>query len=229
MSTSTDQRRSAKINRDELKRFVYVTSVVTVTALFVLVWSLDSLRIGLGTLSRISPSITVTLLFWLFFFRWGWKWPGLRLIFNRPRIEGTWVGRLQSNWQVDGGTPDPTLLLPIVFVIRQTFSTLVIQSFTRKQEGLSDTASLVVRPESNTIYVAYTYALRREFVAGTGAQHGAAVLRLYGAEEMKGQYWTNTQTSGRVIVKRKARTLVPSFDEAAATWPENSTWPTFQH
>jgi len=126
-----------------------------------LVWLIDSMRIGLMTLSRISLSITVTLLFWLFFFRSGWKWPGLRLTFDRPRIEGTWVGCLQSNWQDDGSTADPGLLLPIVFVIRQTFSTLVIQSFTRKQEGLSDTARLVVRPESNTIYVAYTYALRR--------------------------------------------------------------------
>jgi hypothetical protein len=190
---------------------------------------MDSMRIGLVTLSRIPLSVTVTFLFWLFFFRWGWKWPGLRLIFNRPRIEGTWLGHLQSNWQDDVTIPDPRLLLPIVFVVRQTFSTLVIQSFTRRQEGLSDTASLVVRPESETMYVAYTYALRREFVAGAGPQHGAAVLRLYGAEEMKGQYWTNTPTSGRVIVRRKTRTCLSSFDDAIATWPEGSDWPTFQH
>jgi hypothetical protein len=197
--------------------------------LFVLVWSIDSMRLGLATLTRIPPSIVVTSFFWVFFFRWGWKWPGLRLIFNRPRIEGTWVGHLQSNWQYDGSSLDPALLLPIVFVVRQTFSTLLIQSFTPKQEGLSDTASLVVRPEINTMYVAYTYALRREFVAGAGAQHGAAMLRLYSSEEMKGQYWTNTQTSGRVILKRMARTFVSSFDQAAATWPQDSTWPTFQH
>ncbi|WP_426511023.1 hypothetical protein ACPPVO_10520 [Dactylosporangium sp. McL0621] len=120
------------------------------------------------------------------------------------------------------------LCLPIVFVVRQTFSTLVIQSFTQGQEGLSDTASLVVRPESDIRYVAYTYALRREFTAGAGTQHGAAVLRLYGTEEMRGQYWTNTQTSGRVIVKRKAGTYVSSFDEAIAMWPEKTRWPTFQ-
>jgi hypothetical protein len=104
----------------------------------------------------------------------------------------------------------------------------VIQSFTRTQEGLSDTANLVVRPESNTVYVAYTYALRREFVAGADAQHGAAVLRLNGAGEMRGQYWTNTHTSGRVIVRRKTRTYLSSFDEATVRWPEAGGWPTFR-
>jgi predicted pore-forming effector associated with SMODS systems len=210
----------------ELKTFVYVTILVTVVALAVLVWLFDGMQVGPQTLKRVPTAVTATLFFWVFFSQWGWKWWPLNLIFNRPHLGGTWVGHLESNWQRGSTSPGP--LIPIVFIIRQTLFSVVIRSFTNDRDGLSDVAKVVVKEEVEVTYLSYVYSLREEFRAGQGNQQGAAELRVSGKRrELRGQYWTNMNTSGRVLLRRCSNQVVHSFNDACEKWPSD-TWPKFE-
>lgn len=209
----------------EIKRFVFATTVLVALILLALVWIVDSMIFGLETLSRLPLAATITAVLWGVYFRWGWKWWPFAYLFKRPRIDGTWVGHLESDW-VKNGT-NATSLIPIAFVINQTFFSLTLRSFTGAREGISDVASLVVKPEAEIVYVSYIYGLRQEFVAGAGEQQGAGELRLVDKSmELKGQYWTNTKTSGRVRVQRKTRKRFSSFGEVEKVYPVSS-WPKF--
>lgn len=214
------------MSRDELKTSVYVTASVTVAALALLVWLLDDMQLGAQTLRRIPAAVTASVLFWLFFAKWGWKWWPLSLLFKRPYLAGTWIGHLESDW--NRGTSNPTSVIPIAFVIKQSLFSLVIQSFTNDREGLSDVAKLVVKEEAGVTYLSYIYSLREEYRAGLGSQQGAAELRVIGerTKELRGEYWTNTKTRGRLLLRRCSNESVHSFSDAREKWPI-ARWPSF--
>lgn len=209
----------------EVKRFAFATTILAALIALALIWFVDSMTFGFKTLSRVTLAATVTGVLWIVYFRWCWKWWPFSYLFMRPRIDGTWVGHLESDWVKDGTSP--TSLIPITFVINQTFFGPVVRSFTEAREGISDVASLVVKPEAEIVYLSYIYGLRQEFVAGTGEQQGAGELRLKNSGELTGQYWTNTKTSGRVRVQRKTRKRFTSFGEVEKIYPV-STWPKFE-
>jgi hypothetical protein len=214
------------MSKGDIERFVQMTAGIALAVFGALVWAFDSMRLGSKTFDRASSAISATAVFWLFFARWGWKhWP-LNLLFNRPNVSGTWIGHLESDWQ--SATTHPRITVPIAFAIRQTFFSLQICSLTKDREGLSDVANLIVMKASDVTYLSYVYSLREEFRAGMGTQQGAAELRLVkGAlPELKGEYWTNTKTSGRLILRRCSNDLVASFDSARQKWPV-AQWPTF--
>ncbi len=215
------------MSKNDLGRFVHVTVGIAVAALALLVWALDGMRIGVHTVDRVSTAVSVTLAFWLFFAKWGWKWWPLSLLFNRPNEGGTWIGHLESDWQ--RGPSNPGTVVPIAFAIKQSFFSLIIQSLTKDREGLSDAAMLVVKEDPGVTYLSYLYSLREEFRAGLGTQQGAAELRLIGGahQELRGEYWTNTQTRGRILLKRCSDELVDSFGDARKRWPIEQ-WPKFE-
>lgn len=215
------------MSKSDAERFVQVTAGFALAVFGFLIWAFDGMQFGPKTLDRASTAITATAVFWFLFARWGWKrWP-LNLLFNRPDIGGTWVGHLESDWH-SAAAANPRITVPIAFAIRQTFFSLLLRSLTRDREGLSDVANLVVMESSGVIYLSYVYSLREEFRAGMGTQQGAAELRLIkgDAPELRGEYWTNTKTSGRLILRRCSNDLVASFHSAQEKWPV-AQWPTF--
>jgi hypothetical protein len=215
------------MSKDDLERFVQVTAGVTVGVLALLVWALDGMRLGAQTIDRVPTAVSATLVFWLVFAKWGWKWWPLSLLFTRPNVGGTWIGHLESDWR--RGVDNPGSAIPIAFAIKQTFFTLVVHSLTKDREGLSDVASVVVKEEAGLTYLSYVYSLREEFRAGMGNQQGAAELRLVGGvnQELRGEYWTNTKTRGRLLLRRCSDTLVDSFSDARERWPI-AQWPKFE-
>jgi SMODS-associating 2TM, beta-strand rich effector domain len=215
------------MSKSDLKRFVQITAGITVAVLALLIWAFDGMRLGPKTFDRVSSAVSATVVFWLVFAKCGWKlWP-FSLLFTRPNIGGTWIGHLESDWQ--RGVQQPGVVIPIAFAIRQTFFSLLIYSLTKDRAGLSDVANLVVKEESGVTYLSYVYSLRDEFRAGMGTQQGAAELRLIGggaSPELRGEYWTNTKTRGRLILRRSSDDLVGSFDDARQRWPL-AQWPMF--
>ncbi len=215
------------MSKDDVERFVQITAGITVGVLALLVWALDGMRIGFHTIERVETAVSATMVFWLLFAKWGWKrWP-FSLLFSRPNVGGTWIGHLESDWR--RGVDNPGVAIPIAFAIRQTFFSLVIHSLTKDREGLSDVAKIVVKEEPDVTYLSYVYSLREEFRAGLGGQQGAAELRLIGGanQELRGEYWTNTKTRGRLLVKHCSKQLVDSFGDAREKWPL-AQWPRFE-
>jgi hypothetical protein len=215
------------MSAEDLNKFVHVTAGLTVAVLALLVWALDDLKVGLHTIDRVETAASATLVFWLFFAKWGWKWWPLSLLFTRPNLGGTWVGHLESDWQ--RGINNAGSIIPIAFAIRQTFLSLAIHSLTKDREGLSDVASVVVKEDVGVTYLSYVYSLREEFRAGQGNQQGAAELRLVRGpnQELRGEYWTNTKTRGRLLLRRRSGHLVNSFGDARNRWPVEQ-WPKFE-
>jgi hypothetical protein len=215
------------VTKNDLTTFTYVTVVVMCLALAMQLWLIDNWVLGLFTFRRVSVAISFTVLFWVLVSKWAWKWWPMNALFHRPKVVGTWLGELQSNWFDDNGRP--RRLIPIVFTIRQSFLWINVRSFTQDREGLSDVAVLVQKDDAGITYLSYIYSIREAFRAGLGSQQGAAEVRVLGQsnDELRGEYWTNTRTCGRIILKHASTELVDSFDAAQKQFPNSISWASF--
>jgi hypothetical protein len=209
----------------EHKKFIYVTAVLVAFFWAIIIGVIDAFQIGWQTPSRLFPAITATIILWAIIGEYFWKkWP-LSVLLRVPVLEGTWTGHLQSNWRKNKGEGQQTL--PLVFVIRQNLWSLTVLSFTKERHGISCVAQILKNDPAKTIKLAYLYSLREEFKAGEGVQEGAAELRVLGkrTNELKGEYWTNMNTSGRLILTHQSSEAVESFQEARSRW--KSDWQNF--
>lgn len=209
---------SLGFNTDEFKKFIYLTAILLVCFLVLLAGVIDNFEIGWHTLGRLPGAIALTVASWAAIVKWGWKrWP-FTMLLRVPILEGTWTGHLESDWV--RGADNPQRQIPIVFVIRQNLLSLAVLSFTEDRHGVSYVAQLLRNDTANTIKLAYVYSLREEFRAGEGVQQGAAEVRIIGrqGDELRGEYWTNTKTRGRLILARQSTQEVDSFQEAKSRW-----------
>ena len=203
---------SSLLNTEEFKKFIYLTAILFTAFMLLLVSVMDRFEIGWQTLGRLPAAITATVFSWAAIVKWGWKrWP-FTLFLRVPILEGTWTGHLEPDWV--RGADNPQREIPIVFVIRQNLLSLTVLSFTEDRHGISYVAQLLKNETTNTVKLVYVYSLREEFRAGEGVQQGAAEVRVIGqqGDELRGEYWTNTKTRGRLIASAG-----PSCTRAART------------
>jgi hypothetical protein len=209
---------SLGLSADGLKKFVYVTALLLVFFLALLSAVMDGFEIGWHTVGRLPGAIVLTVVAWAAIVEWGWKlWPFTWLL-RVPNLSGTWTGHLESDWV--RGTGNPQRQIPIVFVIRQNLLSLTVLSFTEDRHGVSYVAQLLKNDSANSVKLAYVYSLREEFRAGEGVQQGAAEVMVVGrpGEELRGEYWTNTKTRGRLILTRRSPEGISSFKDAKSKW-----------
>ncbi|MEO8736583.1 MAG: hypothetical protein ABI380_08590 [Edaphobacter sp.] len=217
---------SSFLNAEELKKFIYLTAILFTAFMLLLVCAMDRCEIGWQTAGRLPTAITATVFSWAAIVKWGWKrWP-FTLLLRVPILEGTWTGHLESDWV--RGEDNPQREIPIVFVIRQNLLSLTVLSFTKDRHGISYVAQLLKNEMSNTVKLVYVYSLREEFRAGEGVQQGTAEVRFIGpqGDELRGEYWTNSKTRGRLILTRRSSQEVGSFQEAKSKWNQ-TPWRTF--
>lgn len=140
--------------------------------------------------------------------------------------QGKSTGHLESDWE--RGRDNVRQQLPIVFSIRQDLLSLTVLSFTRDRHGVSYAAQLITNDAAQIQRLIYLYSLNEAFRAGEGTQQGAAEIQIGGKHtlEMRGEYWTNTKTRGRVILTRRSPLISGSFEEACERWPP-ATWKNF--
>jgi hypothetical protein len=190
-----------------------------------LIWFFDDWQLGEKTLYRATSAATAATLVVLFVAKWAWKDRPFRWFHSVRDLGGTWLGHLQSSWDDGDDVPTP---IPIVFVVKQSFVELHIQSYTAARHGSSYVAHLLCHEGSGENRLVYVYSLREEFKAGEGAQQGAAEVRIVFEPnlEMRGEYWTNTETRGTLLLRRQTDEHVTSFESAAAKW-KVSRWPSF--
>lgn len=217
---------SLGLSGDGLKKFVYVTAVLFAIFLALLSGVMDGFIIGLHTIARVPSAIALTIAAWAAIIEWGWKSRPFIWVLRVPVLAGTWTGHLESDWLRGAG--DPSRQIPIVFVIRQNLLSITVVSFTKDRHGVSYVAQLLKNEAANLTRLVYVYSLREEFRAGEGMQQGAAEVQVIGsqARELRGEYWTNTETRGRLILSRRSSKEVSSFNEASSKWPHDQ-WQAF--
>src|SRR5690606_15890752 len=109
----------------------------TVFAVFLLICALIQWRYGVTFEIALPRSFSAamlpaSLLFYAFY-RWLWRWGKLAKWMGRPVLHGVWLGYIASNYnQIPSQNP---LRKKIVFVVRQTYLTLSVQTFTDTQIG----------------------------------------------------------------------------------------------
>lgn len=144
---------------------------------------------------------------WLWRIRWLQPW-----LFNMPDIRGTWRVRIRPT-----GTAAAAEQINAFMVIRQSLSSLSLRLFTAESNS-EILAARVVPHEDGTFMVAGVYrniprlAVRER----SPLHHGALLLTVQGnpAESLAGEYWTDRNSQGEIVLTARAKTRAHSFDQA---------------
>jgi hypothetical protein len=173
--------------------------------------------VTLDALAKIPDVVFIYGIMYLIFTRWLWRLRMFRgWLIPFPDLQGTWKGTITSTW-VDPTTnrsPDP---IPVVLVIKQTFSTLTCAMHTRESSSFSTAASFHVDEDSESKSISYVYTnTPRVSVRDRSVVHdGATTLRVITAPEVRleGEYWTNRKSTGEMSLTRTSIRLADGFEE----------------
>ncbi len=196
--------------------FLLVSIVVWVGIL--LVSGLD-LRFDWGAFKKLPQVVSVVLLLWIGFSRWWWKWPifqGWLVLF--PVLQGTWQGTLTSTW-INPETGQPQEPIPMVLVIKQSFTTVscTIHTYTRESHSRSYAATFLLDDESSSKQLVYTYTnTPNASVRHRSVVHdGTAVLEVVRKPRrmLRGEYWTNRKTTGDIELAFRSKQLLERFPD----------------
>lgn len=171
-----------------------------------------------------STAFSATAVAFGFLARRTWDSPRLARWLRRPTVHGVWIGSLDTNFNADRGERLPPI--QIVFVIKQTYLTLSIESFTRSQEGESKVEALVQNTKTNAITLWYLFELRRQYRGENKLTTGSGELRLLeNPTRLRGHYWTNSPTQGHLDVQLVCRDCrgIDCFEVAEKKWMASQT------
>lgn len=145
-----------------------------------------------------------------------WKYPWLSKLLGRRMVHGLWWGELDSDYVKNSGDA-PLPPIPIAFVIRQTYLTLSIRSYTSALPGESILETLHAHPVTGDANLRYAYQMTRRANAENKATLGYGDLVLGGEDrKLTGHYWTNSPSTGRIRLTLLTRDCndVRSFEDA---------------
>jgi hypothetical protein len=213
------------LSEPELQRLLRVFGYVVVTVWAVCVgatalFTQDS--IDLMKVAKTLP-LAVTISGFVFALLYGASWKNDRLSswLKRPAVHGAWCGTLISDYKVKRGVE---LHIPIVFVIRQTYLSLSVQSYTPGgQVGTSTLEALTQDSRTGETHLRYVFGLTRQYRNENKVTKGTGELRLESrASLLRGFYWTSTPTHGEIRLKRMTRDCeaIDNFEMALERWPD---------
>ncbi|CAG1769859.1 hypothetical protein BAC3_00603 [uncultured bacterium] len=189
---------------------------------FLLIWGVVILAFEKYTpldlwlaIKRIPLAISVYAFFGFVFIKWLWRWDLLQgWLIRVPDLQGTWRGELKSDW-IDPITGKGIEPIPIVLVIKQTFSDIKCISMTKESTSYSTTAAFNSIHGTDDLYLTYNYTNRPlTTIRERSAIHdGAAILKIIKKprQSLKGEYWTNRKTKGEMTLYFDSKNLVEEF------------------
>jgi hypothetical protein len=202
------------MKKDELKLITTISIAIATIIGVVYIIILDKKFNLPDGLRAISFGITLTTLFWAFYFSYGWRWWALNKIFYRPNLSGTWSGTLQSDWENEKG--EKVGEIEFYLVVRQSFLRIHFTTFTDSFIGTSYSETLSLKKETGLKNVAYLYRKETSQDDNEILQEGATELRLVDSKPMElvGKYWSNQKTNGKIDVSFLSEKIVDSFNDA---------------
>ncbi|MEN9551965.1 MAG: hypothetical protein RI935_342 [Candidatus Parcubacteria bacterium] len=170
----------------------------------------------LNILKLIPQAITGYLFVALLFSRWIWKLKILQgWLIKVPNLQGTWKGEIKSDWinPETGKGVDP---IPVILVIRQTFSTIKCTLMTKESTSYSTTADITLVPSSEDLSLTYNYTNRsKATIRDRSPIHdGASILKIIKSPKriLEGEYWTSRKTRGEMHLEFYSKVLSESFN-----------------
>lgn len=190
--------------------WVAVGLTLAVVAVAALVFQVP-VQEGKPLLKIASTAVTVDLIAWLVFVKWGWKWKRLQgWLVPFPDLSGTWHGTIASNW-INPETGKKIGEIPAVLVIRQDFTRIAVTLTTGESSSTSFAENFEIDGDSGERKLIYSYSNQPK--AGVGdrsAPHkGTTELRVCGtaAELLEGHYWNDRSkpVSGDLVFRLQSR------------------------
>lgn len=173
----------------------------TYIIIFLLTQNLDSIDFN-KALSHISTTVSINVILWTLFIKWGWKsqlfYPWLVPF---PNLSGKWEGHLKSNWKET--TLDP---IPTEVTISQSFFNVQIRIKTNESRSHSICASFDIDKDRGLQQLIYSFinTPKASVRERSEIHYGSTLLTFDGfkVKEMEGEYWTDRETTGEIILKK---------------------------
>ncbi len=166
-------------------------------------------------MKQIPQAISIYAIIGIIFTKWLWHWKFLQgWLIKIPDLQGTWRGELKSDWinPETGKGIDP---IPMVLVIRQTFSSIKCTLMTKESTSYSTTADINVVPNGEDLYLTYSYTNRpKATIRDRSAIHdGASILKIISKPNkcLEGEYWTSRKTRGDMALTFDSKDLTEKF------------------
>ena len=207
---------------------------ITITVVFgIIVWSLfiylgNSQLLSLDALRAIGPTITVLVVSWALYFKWGWKIPVLKYLMYKPDLSGTWLGMFHSDWKDEQGRGVKPAKM--VLVIRQNWLTISVIAMTERFKSRSYAEFLSFNEDKGIKLLAYLYSDTSTSFGKEGAREGVAELELTDSipKRLNGKFWTSSKTAGIMSLRFISSETIDSFNQAIEEWSEDNNWEKLQ-
>ncbi|MBE9092445.1 hypothetical protein [Tychonema sp. LEGE 07203] len=216
------------MNYKEQNQIIIISYIVSISASFIMtkfITNFSGLEIvishvnvptilisGLEVVIRHLNVPTILTLWWLFYFKYGWRLPGInKLIIFRVDLNGTWFGSYQSldsqNQEAKG---------EIGIRIKQDFLTISLKSFTEKFNNYSYSEEVKYDEKSDTYGVVYVYSQKENNILDTSHRNGTSELTFKKSDDalyLEGTFWTAHGTKGELSVRRITKKQIDTFKE----------------
>ena len=154
-------------------------------------------------LSLVSTTISINIVIWIVFLKWGWKW---RIFYPWlvpfPNLSGNWEGKIKSNWK---GSEVEEINTEVK--IHQSFFYVQVKVKTGESRSYSIGASFDIDQDRGTQQIFYSYLnTPKSSVRERSEIHYGSTLLIFdgfNVSEMEGEYWTSRETTGEIILKKK--------------------------
>jgi len=199
------------MNYQEQNKIIFISYIVSISASFIITKFITNLSELEGVISHLNVP-TILTLWWLFYFKYGWRLPGInKLIISRVDLNGTWFGSYKSldskNQEAKG---------EIGIRIKQDFLTISLKSFTEKFNNYSYSEEVKYEEKSDTSGVVYVYSQKENNILDTSQRNGTSELtfKKIGDElYLEGIFWTAHGTKGELSVRRITKKQIDTFKE----------------
>lgn len=168
---------------------------------------------GKPLLKIASTAVTVDLLAWFVFSKWGWRWSFFHgWLVPFPNLNGTWDGEIASNW-VNPETGKRIGNIPAVLTIRQDFTRISVTMTTGESSSTSFGESFEIDGDSDEKRLIYSYSNQpKAGVSDRSAPHkGTTEFRVLGQEArmLEGHYWNDRSqpVSGDLVFRFRSRDI----------------------
>lgn len=191
------------ITESNKKYFVWiiVISVLLVYGSLILITQ-DVNNINLKSLAKIIPTtVTIELLFYWLFVKWGWKCKFLHSwLVVTPDLSGEWQGKIHYIWDGKEGERETKVK------ITQSFNHIVITLATEESVSRSILAGFDIDDKRGIYDLYYTYVNEPKItIQNRSAIHYGTTkfhFDLANLLELKGEYWTSRDTKGTIELNK---------------------------
>lgn len=200
-----------------VKPFLYILLIFS-GAIWFVVAMLKGMNMTsfLDFMSLIPSVVTADMLLVAIFVKWGWKWKWLQYwLVPFPDLNGTWIGKLQTNWKDDQGkTLEP---IPVMLTIHQSFFHLSCVMRTNEMTSHSYVEGFCIDPDRQLKKLCYSYSSSPKIALRERStpHDGTAVFNIVGTpiHKLDGEYWTQRQTTGSITLAFHSKEILDELPQ----------------